>query len=112
LKQRRAARGDDVSEKQAVEEKILTVAHNAWNPRSPMEWDEAGIRASLKARRALVAATGEAIRQGFRLDFLVDRLREQRFSDSLLQVLEYLWLSASAGSSSASGGLLLQRLCS
>jgi hypothetical protein len=100
-----------MSEKRAVEQMMLTVAHNPRNPRSPMELGEASIRASLKAKRAkarrpdspeeaarnsleeevalrdaenalkapdhLVAAAGEAIRPEFRLDFLVDRLKDQ-----------------------------------
>jgi hypothetical protein len=98
-------------EKRAVEEKMLTVAHNPRNPRSPMEWGERGIRTSLDAKRAkarkasspeeaarnrleesialrdatnalkapddLVAAAGEAVRPEFRLDFLVDRLKDE-----------------------------------
>jgi hypothetical protein len=100
-----------MSEKRAVEEKMLTQAHNPRNPGRPMEWGERGIRASLKARRAaarkadspdeaarnnleadialhdaenalkaprdLIASAGEAIRPEFRLDFLVDRLKDE-----------------------------------
>jgi hypothetical protein len=43
-----------MSEKPTVEKKMLTQVHNPRNPGTPMEWGEAGIRASLKARRARV----------------------------------------------------------
>jgi hypothetical protein len=100
-----------MSDKAVAEKTMLTQAHNPRNAGKPMEWGEAGIRASLTARRArmrrpdsseeaarnsleeevalrdaenalkapdnLVAAAGEAIRPEFRLDFLVDRLKDQ-----------------------------------
>jgi hypothetical protein len=100
-----------MNEKRAVEKTMLTQAFNGRKPGGPMEWGEAGIRASLKAQRArarkanspeesarnsreeevasrdaenalkapddLVAAAGEAIRPEFRLDFLVDRLKDE-----------------------------------
>jgi hypothetical protein len=100
-----------MSDKAVAEKTMLTQAHNPRNPGKPMERGEAGILASLEARRArmrrpdspeeaarnsleeevalrdaenalkapdhLVAAAGEAIRPEFRLDFLVDRLKDQ-----------------------------------
>jgi hypothetical protein len=100
-----------MSEKRAVEKTMLTQAHNGRKPGTGMECGEAGIRASLKAKRAearradspdeaarnreeeeialrdaenalkapdnLIAAAGEAIRPEFRLDFLVDRLKDE-----------------------------------
>jgi hypothetical protein len=100
-----------MSEKRAVEKKMLTQAHNRRNHGSPMEWGERGVRANLKAHRArvrrsgspdeaarnsleehialrdgenalkapdnLIAAAGEAIRPEFRLDFSVDRLKDE-----------------------------------
>jgi hypothetical protein len=41
-----------MSAKQAVDRKMLTVAHNSRNPGTPMEWGERGIRKSLEAKRA------------------------------------------------------------
>jgi hypothetical protein len=100
-----------MSEKRGPEKTMLTQAYNGRTPDTRMEWGEAGIRASLKARRArtrkphstdeaarnnleanvalrdaqnalkapdnLIAAAGEAIRPEFRLDFLVDRLKDE-----------------------------------
>jgi hypothetical protein len=100
-----------MSEKPAVEKAMLTQAYSGRKLGSPMERGEAGIRASLEARRArarkpystdeaarnsleadialrdaenalkapdhLVTAAGEAIRPEFRLDFLVDRLKDE-----------------------------------
>ena len=40
-----------MSEERGVEKTMLTQAYNGRKPGSPMEWGEAGIRASLKARR-------------------------------------------------------------
>jgi hypothetical protein len=100
-----------MSEKRAVEKKMLTQAFNGRKPGSPMEWGEVGLRTGLQARRArarkasspeeaarnsleegialrdaanalkapsdLIAKAGEAIRPEFRLDFLVDRLKDE-----------------------------------
>ena len=54
-----------MSEKRAIEKKMLTQAHNPRNPGRPMEWGERGIRASLEARRARTrkpSSTDEAAR--------------------------------------------------
>jgi hypothetical protein len=120
-----------MTEKRGAEKTMLTQAYSGREPGSPMEWGEAGIRASLKARRArtrktdstdkaaqsnleadiakrdaenalkapdyLVAAGGEAIRPEFRLDFLVDRLKDEPDMIGVIASEHRVELAASVG---------------
>jgi hypothetical protein len=78
-----------MSEKPPIEKKMLTQARNPRNPERPMEWGETArnnLEANIALRDAenafkapdnLIASAGEAIRPEFRLDFLVNRLKDE-----------------------------------